>query len=94
MDEFISKKIENPIIKISCFNNSEFIMIEISDNAGGIPKKYINKVFEPYFSTKNKNGTGLGLYMSKIIIEEQMKGFISFKNEKNGVCFSLMLPIQ
>lgn len=94
MDEFISKKIENPIIKISCFNNNEFIMIEISDNAGGIPKKYINKVFEPYFSTKSKNGTGLGLYMSKIIIEEQMKGFISFKNEKNGVCFSLMLPIQ
>lgn len=94
MDEFISKKIQNPHIKISCFNNSEFLMIEISDNAGGIPKKFINKIFEPYFSTKSKNGTGLGLYMSKIIIEEQMKGVISVRNENDGACFSLTIPIR
>ena len=94
MDEFISKKIQNPHIKISCFNNSEFLMIEISDNAGGIPKKFINKIFEPYFSTKSKNGTELGLYMSKIIIEEQMKGVISVRNENDGACFSLTIPIR
>ena len=94
MDEFILKNIENPMLKISCFNNSEFLMIEISDNAGGIPKEYMNKIFEPYFSTKSNNGTGLGLYMNKIIIEEQMKGFINVRNEKGGACFSLMIPIK
>ena len=53
-------------------------IIRIEDNAGGIPKDVINRVFEPYFTTKDEGkGTGLGLYMSKMIIEDNMKGNLS-----------------
>ena len=79
-----------PIYKIE----DNFINIEIIDNAGGISEDIIKKIFDPYFSTKSENGTGLGLYMSKIMIEKHCKGELSAKNnDYNGASFIIKLPI-
>ena len=94
LDEFKVKGIKNPYLETKCYRNNQYLTIEIKDNAGGIPDSIINKIFEPYFSTKSKNGTGIGLYMSKIIIEQQFKGYIQVSNENGGACFKIMLPFN
>jgi len=69
------------------------ICISVQDNAGGIDKKIINKIFEPYFTTKHQSsGTGIGLYMCKQIIENSMNGYISAENKNEGACFSIKVP--
>ncbi|MEA1919085.1 MAG: FIST N-terminal domain-containing protein [Campylobacterota bacterium] len=85
-DNFKEKKIKNPWIKISTQDRS----FSICDNGGGIPENILANIFDPYFSTKDaKNGTGLGLYMSKIIIEEHHKGSLHVNNTNDGVCFKI-----
>ena len=87
-ENFLEKNIKNPQIKILTNRNS----ISISDNGGGVPITLRDKIFDPYFSTKSeKNGTGLGLYMSKIIVEDHHKGHLILENRKNGVCFKILL---
>ena len=69
--------------------------VKICDNAGGIKDDILDKIFNLYFSTKSeKNGTGLGLYMSKIIVQKHLNGYIEVKNKDNGVCFSIVLRYQ
>ncbi|MFA6191174.1 MAG: PAS domain-containing sensor histidine kinase [Sulfurimonas sp.] len=92
-DNFRDKKIQNPTIDILSYDTLYGVVLEISDNGGGIPKSIINRIFEPYFSSKdNKVGTGLGLYMSKIIVEEHHGGTLHVSNNKEGACFSIELP--
>ncbi len=89
-DNFKEKQTKNPYIKIITENRK----ISIYDNGGGIPEDIVKKIFDPYFSTKNeKNGTGLGLYMSKMIVEEHHKGKLSVQNTDGGVCFMVELEI-
>ncbi len=91
-DNFDINDIENKQIKISTKDFDDFIQISFSDNGGGIKDDIIEKIFEPYFSTKQeKNGTGLGLYMCSKIIKEHHKGNIKAINEDLGVCFQIEL---
>ena len=87
-DVLTQRKIEKPRIKIIV--NANQLLIE--DNAGGIVEQNLERIFDPYFSTKDKNGTGLGLYMSKVIIEEHCKGKLNVKNSKQGAQFTVTLP--
>jgi signal transduction histidine kinase len=94
-DAFLEKNIENPHILIKTKRIQTHIKILISDNAGGINESIINKIFEPYFTTKDSyNGTGLGLYMSKIIIEQNMQGELKVRNIPQGVEFTIYIPIN
>jgi len=87
-DALIEKNIKDA--KISIFVHDNTIVIE--DNAGGIPKEIGDRIFEPYFTTKEEGkGTGIGLYISKVIIEEHFKGKIYFENTQNGVKFIIEL---
>lgn len=79
------------IISTELKNNNIYISIE--DRANGIKKENLKQIFEPYFSTKGKNGTGLGLYMSQMIIEKQFKGHIEIKTSGKGTTFIVMIPI-
>ena len=91
-DNFYEKKIKNPKIIILCEDTQDGITVNICDNGGGISEDIITEIFNPYFSTKGeKNGTGLGLYMSKMIIEEHHKGILEVNNYNNGVCFKIKL---
>lgn len=88
-DEFLKRKIENPKITIKTSLSKGEYIIKISDNAGGIKKELLQKVFEPYFTTKDK-GLGIGLYMSKIIIEK-IEGKLEAENIKGGALFIIKL---
>ena len=91
-DNFINQKTEEPKVEISISEEETMHIIKISDNGGGIPEAYINQIFEPYFSSKDeKNDTGLGLYMSKTIIEKHCKGSLSVRNKKGGAEFEIKL---
>ena len=95
IDAMDEKKIENKTINITVSSEKSIVIIEIEDNAKGIDEKIMPKIFEPYFSTKtDKNGTGLGLYMCKTIIEKHSSGELSVSNSKNGAKFKIKLPIS
>jgi len=81
-------------IKTLIFENEKNqLVIQIRDTAGGISDENIKKVFEPYFSTKSKNGSGLGLYMSKTIVENHIGGTLHVYNDDKGACFEIIVPI-
>lgn len=72
--------------------NKKSVILEIEDNAGGIKEENLDSIFEPYFTTKHKSqGTGLGLFMSKMIIEKSLEGTLSHRNSKNGSIFTITI---
>ncbi len=90
-DNFLAKKTTAPKITITTYTAKNRSIISICDNGGGIRKEIMDTVFDPYFSTKDeKNGTGLGLYISKIIIEDHHDGKLDVKNTAEGVCFEII----
>ncbi|MDF1883919.1 PAS domain S-box protein [Sulfurimonas sp. SAG-AH-194-C21] len=92
-DVLVEKNIKNPYIKLKSYVNDGNYILEVSDNGGGIPQDVMDDIFNPYFSTKlKKEGTGLGLYMSKTIVEEHCEGNLSCYNTQDGACFRIELP--
>ncbi|QSZ43101.1 response regulator [Sulfurimonas aquatica] len=82
-------------ISINSYTQESYAYIEIEDNAGGIAEDIIKNIFDPYFSTKTeKDGTGLGLYMSKTIVEEHCQGKLSVLNTQDGAKFCIKIPIK
>jgi signal transduction histidine kinase len=75
------------------YETEESIIVEICNNGGKIKEEIISRIFDPYFSTKSeKNGTGLGLYMSKTIVEKHLKGRLWVENRGvDEVCFMIKL---
>ncbi|OQX74270.1 MAG: hypothetical protein B6D59_02990 [Campylobacteraceae bacterium 4484_4] len=92
IDNFEEKKISDPKITITIKEIKNGIYYLLCDNGGGIDPEAMEKIFDPYFSTKDeKNGTGLGLYMSKMLIEEHHNGTIRAFNRNGGACFEIRL---
>ena len=91
-DILVQRYIENGYIKIELLREDNSVVLKISDNAGGIKKENIHRIFDPYFTTKHKSmGTGLGLYISKMIIEKNMNGLLSVENTKSGAMFNIIM---
>jgi C4-dicarboxylate-specific signal transduction histidine kinase len=94
-DIMVEKDIENRWIKIQQNIKDEKFIISIEDNGGGIPENIIEKIFDPYFTTKHKaQGTGLGLYMSKQIVQKHLKGNLYVKNTQHGAKFFIEIPLN
>ncbi len=91
-EALLSHETSNAFIKISTFSKDHKIHIYIEDNAGGIAKEHIKQVFDLYYSHNKNDGSGIGLYMSKLIIEKHFLGQITVHNTNDGAVFSLILP--
>ncbi len=92
-DAIVNNSIKNGIVSIRIKEDDDIYIIYIEDNGGGIPSEIVDRIFEPYYTTKFKNqGTGIGLYMCKIIIEESLKGSLILKNYKEGTQCIITLP--
>lgn len=88
-------KQEKRLIQITLEEKDHFIVISISDNAGGVDQNIINDVFNMYItSKKEKQGSGLGLYITKLIIETKLNGLITVKNNSLGAVFTIKLPLK
>ena len=87
-DALVSHKIVNPCIQLDLKLRNKMVVVSIVDNGPGIADSDLEKIFEPYFTTKGQSeGSGLGLYMCKMIIEKNMNGKITVKNLSKGVRF-------
>jgi signal transduction histidine kinase len=92
-DVLVEKGISSKYIEIRMAHDEKFAYLEIEDNGGGIEDEIIEKIFDPYFTTKGEGGTGLGLYMSKLIIERHCRGRMEVQNGEKGAIFRLSFPI-
>lgn len=93
-EALIEKNISSKKVFVSIKKDKDFAYVSIVDNAGGVSSDVINNIFEPYFTTKKyKKASGLGLFISKIIIEENMQGKLEFENASEGAKFVVKIPI-
>lgn len=92
-DAYVENNIPERPLSITTIKEGNFCSITISDAAGGIPESIIDDIFNPYFSTKDeKNGTGLGLYMSKMIVEDHLNGTLEVQTASGKTDFIIRLP--
>lgn len=91
-DAIVEKKIDKSYVKIFTQEDEHEIKIFIQDNAGGATDEVLSRMYEPYFTTKfQSHGTGIGLYMSKMIIEESMEGILLSENRDEGLLTTITL---
>jgi len=88
-DAFIENSIEDREINITSFTKDQYSVVIFEDNAGGIPKENIDKIFDPYFTTK-EYGTGTGLYMVKLVIHNSFEGKLKIQTSDNGTKFIII----
>jgi len=94
-DAFKEKNIKNRKVIITAYKKDNKVIIKFRDNAGGVDEKILNRLTEPYFSTKFANqGTGLGLYMSEMIIRNTFNGQLIMKNVEDGLETEIILEIK
>jgi len=96
-DVLLEKNVQNPKITVKCSADQKqgTASVSICDNGGGVPEDIADKIFEPYFTTKSsKNGTGLGLYIAKVIVGNHKGGALSLENRDGGACFTIQLPLR
>ncbi|MDD2950752.1 MAG: MASE3 domain-containing protein, partial [Sulfuricurvum sp.] len=95
LDAFMEKRISDGHIRITLDGDSEYAILSVHDNAGGIAPEILNKLFIPYFTTKTKNiGTGIGLYMSRMIIQDHCHGTIDAFSQADETTFIIKLPLE
>jgi PAS domain S-box-containing protein len=91
-DALVEREVALPHITISIAAQGDRTVVDITDNAGGIPEAIIEKIFDPYFTTKGPDkGTGVGLFMSKTIVEKNMNGSLTVQNVTGGAQFRIEL---
>lgn len=89
------RKIENPRIDVVVDVQGKDVIVTVEDNAGGVEEEHLDLIFEPYFTTKESSkGTGLGLYMAKMIIEKNMNGELTVENSENGALFKVVVEMD
>ena len=93
IDAFEGVKRDKKQVDIFGTIKENMIHLSIKDNASGIAEENVKKLFDPYFSTKGKNGTGIGLYMSQMIIQKQFKGTIDVETSDKGTTFIIKIPM-
>jgi signal transduction histidine kinase len=93
-DALMQSQPQNPQINIEIWKEVDKAFIKVTDNGGGIDSAIFNQLFEPYVSTKKSAGTGLGLYMAKMIIERHLEGKISVTTSADGTTFLIKIPKQ
>ena len=94
-DALIQNKVAQATISINVEENNTQIIISIVDNAGGIPESIMNQIDEPYFTTKESRlGTGFGLHISRMIMDQHLFGTLTWHNEGEGACFVISLNKQ
>ncbi len=91
-DALNEKNIRDKKIVVIFERSSEGAIVKIKDNAGGIPENFIEKIFDSYFTTKGDEGTGIGLYMSRMIIKDSLGGELSVENDSEGAVFTIRIP--
>jgi len=89
-DALVTRSVQEPVISIRLFSEDGKTVVSIADNAGGIPEEIMDRIFDPYFTTKGpEQGTGIGLFMCKTIIEKSMNGTLTVRNVGDGAEFRI-----
>ena len=92
-DALLERGTKYPEIRIETARDGNMGMIRVSDNAGGIEEEIMERIFDPYFSTKGDGGTGIGLYLGRRIITESFGGTIEAHNASDGAVFTIRIPL-
>jgi signal transduction histidine kinase len=93
-DILLHRNVEQGYIVVKIYQDGDKCITEVSDNGGGVTVEPFEKIFEPFFTVEKKDGTGVGLFMAKLIVEDNMDGKLTVSNTKEGALFKIELPLK